>query len=454
MPRILILDDDRDTCSFMTELLAQTDREIVTAYEPGDALSLIQQQPFDLIVSDINLNASANGLDVLREFKVTQPAGQVVLISGFGTLETAIEAVRAGAFDYVSKPFNIGEIKETVDRALAQAAQTGSPPPRTKAAPQGLLGRTASMLEVYKQIARAADSSVPVLVQGESGTGKELVARAIHAHGRRASRPFVAVNCGAIAETLLDSELFGHARGAFTGAVADRRGIFEQAGDGTVFLDEIAETSAALQVKLLRVLEEGEVRPVGGSRAVSVSARIIAATNVDLEKEVAANRFRQDLFYRLSVIVIVVPPLRERRSDIPLLIGHFLESACARAGRRVDIAPDAVRALSAYNWPGNVRELENTIERLVLFSRATVIELPDLPSAIRAKAPSLEEGLFADLPSIDELERRYLLHVLKAVDGNRSRAAAVMGVDRRTLYRMAERFGVDLKSEPGNEGHL
>ncbi len=445
MTKILIVDDDHDTCSFMTELLAQPDRDILTAHEPSEALAMIHQHPFDLIVSDINLNAQRSGLDLLREFKADHPAGQVVLISGFGTLETAIEAVRAGAFDYISKPFNIGEIKATVDRALARPAGLETLPPHRVRAAEGLLGRSAPMLEVYKQIARAADSSAPVLIQGESGTGKELVARAIHTHGQRASRPFVAVNCGAIAETLLDSELFGHARGSFTGAVADRRGLFEQAADGTVFLDEIGETSPALQVKLLRVLEESEVRPVGASRVVNVSARVIAATNVDLEREVAANRFRQDLFYRLSVIVIVVPPLRERRSDIGLLIERFVESACARAGRRVEISKEALDALRGYAWPGNVRELENTIERLVLFSRGSSIEEADLPQAIRSRGPGLEESLFVDLPSLDELERRYLLHVLKAVDGNRSRAASVMGVDRRTLYRMAERFGVDLK---------
>jgi DNA-binding NtrC family response regulator len=446
MPRVLIVDDDRDTCGFMTELLSQPGREVVSAHEADTALDLIRSQPFELIVSDINLNAQATGLDLLREFKQRQPGGQVVLISGFGTLETAIEAVRAGAFDYVSKPFNITEVKETVDRALAQAALPDAAPAplRSRHAPEGLLGRSAPMLEVYKQIARAADSSVPVLIQGESGTGKELVARAIHDHGRRASRPFVAVNCGAIVDTLLDSELFGHARGSFTGAVADRRGLFEQASNGTIFLDEIGETTPALQVKLLRVLEESEVRPVGAVRVVNVSARVVAATNVDLEKEVTAGRFRQDLFYRLSVIVIVVPPLRDRRSDIPLLISRFIEGACERAGRRVDISPEAVEVMSAYAWPGNVRELENTVERLVLFSRASVIEAGDLPAPLRARGPGLEEGLFTDLPSLDELERRYLMHVLKAVDGNRSRAAAVMGVDRRTLYRMAERFGLEL----------
>jgi DNA-binding NtrC family response regulator len=315
--------------------------------------------------------------------------------------------------------------------------------------PPGLIGRTAGMLAVYKQIAHAANAAAPVLIIGDSGTGKELVARAIHAHGRRASRPFVPINCGALTESVLESELFGHTRGSFTGAIADTKGIFEQATGGTVFLDEIGETSAALQVKLLRVLQEGEVRPVGGNRQIKVDVRVVAATNVDLEREVTSQRFRQDLYYRLSVIVIRVPVLRDRREDIPLLIQTFLQNACARAGRRVELSPTAVSALTSYRWPGNVRELENTIERLVVFSRGSVIDVSDLP--FKASGPDLHERLFADLPSLDEIERRYLLHVIEQVGGNRTRAAEVLGIDRRTLYRMAERFSIDLKEEiPGS----
>jgi DNA-binding NtrC family response regulator len=448
MTRILIVDDDRETCRFMSELLALPDRQIESAYDPDSALERARAQAYDLVISDINLNARLSGLDLLRAFKAANPSAQVLLISGFGTLETAIEAVRAGAFDYVSKPFNIAEVKATVDKALQQSALGPSTarPPR-EAPPPGLLGRTAPMLIVYKQIAHAADASVPVLIIGESGTGKELVARAIHAHGPRASKPFVAVNCGAITETLLESELFGHTRGAFTGAVSDAKGIFEQAHGGTVFLDEIGETSAALQVKLLRVLEEGEIRPVGAGRPLRTDARVVAATNVELEKSVAEQRFRQDLYYRLSVVVIRVPPLRERPSDIPLLIAHFLENACGRARRRVTIEGPALDALAEYSWPGNVRELENTIERLVLFSRGSIIEKADLPVALVETVPALEQQLFTDLPVLDEVERRYLLHVLQAVAGNRTRAAEVLGIDRRTLYRMAERFGIDMKGE-------
>jgi DNA-binding NtrC family response regulator len=340
----------------------------------------------------------------------------------------------------------IADVKRVVDRALQQGRRRAEPAADTPAGPVGsLIGRTAPMLEVYKQIAHAADSAAPVLIIGESGSGKELVARAIHSHSKRAREPFVGINCGAIADTLLESELFGHQRGSFTGAVSDHKGVFEQAGAGTVLLDEIGDTSAALQVRLLRVLEEGEIRPVGGTRTLSVAARIIAATNMSLEQAVEQKRFRHDLYYRLSVILIHVPPLRDRRADIPLLIGGFLDDACKRAGQRKLLSTEALDALLRHPWPGNVRELRNTIERLVVSSRGALIEAFDLPVAAAAPPHMRAEQPFADLPTLDELERRYLLHVLDAANGNRTRAAEIMGVDRRTLYRMAERFGVALK---------
>jgi DNA-binding NtrC family response regulator len=446
MPRILIVDDDRETCRFIEELLTEPGREFVAEPDPDDALARMRRERFDLLITDLNLNTTRSGLDILRAFKAEHPRAEVVLISGFGTLETAVEAVRAGAFDYISKPFSISAVKATVERALRQPAREadGELLP-SLAAESGLLGRTGPMLEVYKQIAHAADSTAPVLIIGESGTGKELVARAIHSHSSRTREPFVAVNCGAITETLLESELFGHTRGAFTGAVADTKGIFEQAAGGTVFLDEIAETSPALQVKLLRVLEESEVRPVGASRATKVRARITAATNVDIDPESRDGHFRRDLYYRLSVLVIRMPALRDRRADIPLLIGTFLDRASARAGRRVSLSSEALEAFMRYAWPGNVRELENTIERLVLFSRGGAIDVADLPPELREASGLLEERLFADLPTLDEMDRRYLVHVLKAVGGSRTRAAEVLRIDRRTLYRMVERFGIDLK---------
>jgi len=445
MPDILIVDDDRDTCQFIAELLAAPGRHLESESRPAQAIAMASDHAFDAVISDINLNAPQSGLDVLRAARGRNPKCQVVLISGFGTLETAVEAVRAGAFDYISKPFNITQVKSVVERALAQAAAPDREAQRVEpAVPTGLIGRTAPMLEVYKQIALAADAAAPVLIIGESGTGKELVAKAIHTHGRRVSRPFVAVNCGAITETLLESELFGHTRGSFTGAVSDAKGLFEQAQGGTILLDEIGETSPALQVKLLRTIEESEVRPVGASRTVKIDVRVVAATNVELDRTVAEGTFRQDLYYRLSVVVIRVPPLRDRRADIPLLIDAFLRNACRRAGRERHLSDAAVEALVSHPWPGNVRELENTIERMVLFSPGTTVDESDLPAGLGGRAPAVEEQLFAGLPPLDEVERRYLLHILEHVKGNRTRAADVLGIDRRTLYRMAERFGIDL----------
>ncbi len=453
MARILVVDDDRETCRFMHELLREPEREIEMTETPEGALALLEGGGFDLVLSDINLNAELSGLDLLRAFKTRDPEVEVVLISAFGALETALEAVKAGAFDYVSKPVDIGQVRDVVARALARRARAGQPKatvfPAGRAAPDGLIGRSGGMLAVYKQIALACTSDAPVLVSGETGTGKELVARAIHRHGPRSSRPFVPVNCGALPEGLLESELFGHVRGAFTGAVTDKKGLFEEARGGTIFLDEIGEMSPALQVRLLRALQIGEVRPVGSPRAMSVDVRVIAATHRDLERATKEGSFRQDLFYRLHVFDIRVPPLRERREDVSLLASHFLAGLASRGRGAASLTPGAVAALAAHDWPGNVRELENTLERLAVEARGGTIDVADLPPAFRERKASLEEPLFTGLPSLEEMEKRYLRHVLAEVKGNRSRAAEVLGIDRRTLYRMAERFGIDLgEDEP------
>ena len=437
----------------MRELLQDGGREVVSAERPEQALAALERGSFDLVLSDINLNAGTSGLDLLRAFKSRDPDVEVVLISAFGSLETALEAVQAGAFDFVSKPVDIGQVQDVVARALARRARAGESPgppsPAVQMTPDGLVGRSAGMLAVYKQIALACASPSPVLVTGETGTGKELVARAIHRHGSRSARPFVPLNCGALPEGLLESELFGHVRGAFTGAVTDKKGLFEQAHGGTVFLDEVGEMSPALQVRLLRTLELGELRPVGGSRVMNVDVRVIAATHRDLERAVKDGSFRQDLFYRLHVLAIHVPPLRERREDVPLLAAHFLAGFSARGRATASLTPAAAAALSAQDWPGNVRELENTLERLVAGSRGGTIDVSDLPAGLRSRPVSLEQPLFADLPSLDELEKRYLRHVLTQVKGNRSRAAEVLGIDRRTLYRMAERFSLSLGDDEG-----
>jgi two-component system response regulator AtoC len=323
----------------------------------------------------------------------------------------------------------------------------------------GLIGRSSSMLEIYKMIARVSDSRAAVLVTGESGTGKELVARAIHNHGARAAAPFVAVNCGALTETLLESELFGHVRGSFTGAIGNKRGIFEQAGAGTVFLDEISETSAGLQVKLLRVLQEREVVPVGGTESIRVGARVIAASNSDLEKLSASGAFRRDLLYRLNVIQLHLPPLRERSEDVHLLVAHFLRKHAPEPRSPVALDEKTMRCLTAYSWPGNVRELENVIERAITLSQGGVITTDDLPPRIRLQGSNntpLSAGdlaeLFAGLPSLDEIERRYILHVLNATGSNRKRTAEILGINRKTLYRMAARFEIEfglMSSRPG-----
>jgi DNA-binding NtrC family response regulator len=442
--RILVLDDDPGTCRFLQELLNRPDREIEATSDPEQALARVRAKPFDLVISDLRLNARLDGIDVLRAVRESKPGTPVIIVTGFGELEKAVAAVREGAFDFVSKPFNISELKGLVERALQK---TSTPPPAAMVRdtmPPALLGRTPAMTGVYKQIAHAAAADAPVLIIGESGTGKELVARAIHQHGNRSGRPFVPINCGALTETLLESELFGHVRGSFTGAIADNKGVFQTAHTGTVFLDEVGEMSPALQVKLLRVLQEGEVRSVGSSRPTKVDVRIVGATNVDIDKAVVEGRFRQDLYYRLGVVLIHIPPLRERREDIPLLVERFVNAASAKARKQVEVSAAALEALSAYHWPGNVRELENAIERLVVFNRSSVIDVRDLPPTLTPRAPALEKRLFDDLPTLEEIERRYLVHVLEQVAGNRTRAAEVMGIDRRTLYRMAERFGIPL----------
>jgi DNA-binding NtrC family response regulator len=449
---ILVIDDDPETCDFLGEVFADQGWAVVSATTPEEAEAKATPE-LDLIVSDIRLEARVNGIDLLKRFKSEMPDTPIILISGFGSLETAVEAVREGAFDFISKPFNVAEVVATARRAMErrEPAGDGHEPEVDRLlenySSSGLVGRSRQMIDLYKEIARVAPSRSTVLVTGESGTGKELVARAIHAHSPRATGPFVPINCGALTETLLESELFGHQKGAFTGAVGDKKGLFEESNKGTIFLDEIGETSPALQVKLLRALQEGEIRRVGGVGPIRVDVRVIAATNRDLEAEVRKGAFREDLFYRLSVVTLRVPPLRERAADIPLLATHFLKRAATTTGREATLADEALRMLTRYSWPGNVRELENTIEHLVLYSRDARITPDDLPAKFRRAVPPVQSGpvdLFVDLPTLDELERRYMIHVLETVGGNRTRAAEVLGVDRRTLYRMAERFGVKL----------
>src|SRR5689334_10414352 len=455
MKNILVVDDDQDSCDLLREIFCAEGWHVDTALSPSQAFSVAEKEKIDLVVSDVNLEANQSGLDLLKDLRAQCP---VILVTGFGTLDSAVEAAREGAWDFISKPFKVQEVVATARRALAQdrsSGKTGRSAEQISApyAQGGLLGRSPVMIGLYKEIARVAPTRSTVLIVGDSGTGKELVARSIHQHSTRSSGPFVAVNCGALTETLLEAELFGHVRGAFTGAVGDRKGLWEEAAGGTLFLDEVGETSAAFQVKLLRALQESEIRRVGSSRSTQVDARVLAATNRNLEREVKTGKFREDLFYRLSVVTLRVPALSERRTDIPLLAERFLGLVLDREGhRQIALSEETVRTLVAYDWPGNVRELESAIEYAVLHARGNEIVPDDLPAKlqsdqVRSAARSPLSALFEDLPALDELERRYLLYVLEVAGGNRTRAAEVLGIDRRTLYRMIERHGVDSNGE-------
>ena len=454
--RVTVVDDDLVTCELLCEVLTHEGFAAQFVQTGEAALESILVNPPDVLVSDIRMSTRMDGLALLDRVKRECPSVPVVLITAFGSIDTAIRAVKAGAFDYISKPFDIGALVAAVRRAIASDArsavvsdvsQDDGPAVQLKGL---IVGHSPRMLDVYKMVARVASAQAAVLLTGESGTGKELVARAIHANGPRAREPFVAVNCGALTETILESELFGHVKGAFTGAIASRSGLFEEAGSGTIFLDEVSEMSPALQVKLLRVLQEREVVRVGASVAVPVHARVIAASNTDLERLSANGTFRRDLLYRLDVVNIHLPPLRARSDDIALLINHFLQKYRADGYSAPVINERAEGLLVAYQWPGNVRELENTIERAVTLCPGGVITEDDLPRHIRevaqAEAPPDADptDLFRALPTIDELERQYLTYVLKSAKGNRTRASEILGINRRTLYRMASRFGVDL----------
>ena len=452
-PRIMVVDDDPVTCELLCEVFEK--QGYIARFEQSSEAAANALPKFcpDVIVSDIRMKARHDGLNLLDHVRHQSPGIRVILMTAFGSVDTAVRAVKVGAFDYISKPFRIDDVLTTVRRALitqapAQVTADDSEEPEPVS---GLVGRNPAMLEIYKMIGRLSDAPAAVLITGESGTGKELIARAIHTHGKRQAAPFVAVNCGALTETLLESELFGHVKGSFTGAVANKQGIFEQAGDGTVFLDEIGETSPALQVKLLRVLQEREIVPVGGSSAIQVSARVIAATNSSLESLTKSGSFRQDLLYRLNVINLHLPPLRDRRDDIPLLVTHLLRKHAPKDQPPPVVSEDALSCLSSYSWPGNVRELENVIERAITLYQGGGISLNDLPPKILAEEDKSETPIadkqlsrIVGTPTIDELERQHLVHVLGMTGGNRKRAAEILGINRRTLYRMAERFGIEL----------
>jgi two-component system, NtrC family, response regulator AtoC len=452
--RVLVAEDDRVARDLLCEILRGEGYEVEAVDDGVDAIERAQggDGRYDLVVSDVRMERST-GLDVLAAFTAKAPNTPVILITAFGDVTGAMEAIQRGAYDYVSKPFNIEELRLTVARAIERrrlVAEQKTVPTDGKTQLQDIVGKSAVMLEVYKLVARVAATTATVLVAGESGTGKELVARSIHTHSPRANAPFVPVNCTALTESLLESELFGHARGAFTGAVGAKRGLFETASGGTLFLDEIGDMGPKMQAQLLRTLQDGEVRPVGGTESIRVDVRLVCATNKDLEDEVKAGRFREDLYFRINVVTVQLPPLRDRREDIPSLVAHFLSKTARRERRDVAaMSQEALRLLTAYSWPGNVRELENAIERAVAVAKGNVVLPSDLPPEVGGSAaggaaaggPAADGGLIADRPTLGELERRYIQLVLGECGGNKKKAAEKLGIDRRTLYRALERSG-------------
>ncbi len=439
---ILVVDDDQSSRDLLARILTSAGHRVTALSDGREAVAALDagEHP-DLVVSDIRM-AEMDGLQVIDAFRERAPDTPVILVTAFGNIDGAVEAIRRGAADYLSKPYDVDAIQIVVARALQhrelamenRALRRGL---RDRYRLDNVVGRSEAMLQVYKTAARVASTDATVLIQGESGTGKELVARAIHTASPRASGPFVAVDCGAIAEGVLESELFGHARGAFTGAQVARRGLFEEAHHGTLFLDEIGDIGQNLQARLLRALQEGTIRRVGTNEPIAVDVRIVAATNRDMEAAVKQGSFRADLYYRLHVVSIRIPPLRERREDIPLLAEHFAQKHGRAEGSA--ISPEARELLVAHEWPGNVRELENVIARALALNPSGVVVPEDLPEAIRAAISSPAKAPLPDVsdrPSLAELERRYATQVLQETGGNKTRAAEILGIDRKTLYRI------------------
>lgn len=460
MANLLIVDDELGMRQFLTHLFQRDGHTVRVAENGREALALIKNDPVDLIISDVRM-PDMSGIDLLKKIREHSPQVEVVMMTAFANVNTAREAFLLGAYDFVEKPFDNDLLKETVIRALSKISlvkEKDALLEENKVLIQGqrergrlsnIIGRSKSMQSLFQMIETVAQVQSTVLVTGESGTGKELVARAIHDLGPRAEKPFVSINCGAFTETLLESELFGYVKGSFTGANTNRKGLFEAANTGTIFLDEIGEMSPAMQVKLLRVLQERKLRPVGATEETVVDTRVIAATNRDLASMVQEGAFREDLFYRISVIPIELPPLRERLEDVSELVEHFIEKFCGQSGRRLGISEKAMQLLENYSWPGNVRELEHTIERAVALETTDMIQPERLPSKITSYNPHQIAEVF-NLPDdginltahLDQLEKTYVFEALRRTTGNQTHAAELLHLSVRSLRHLLDKHGI------------
>jgi two-component system response regulator PilR (NtrC family) len=453
MAEILIVDDEQSYRQLLTLVFQEEGHNIRTAMNGRQALELLQSEPAQVIVSDVKM-PDMDGIEMLRSVRETLPNIGVVLMTAFASVDTAREAFKLGADDFIQKPFDVEELKLIVRKTLETQEliaenQAFKRAQRDRGSVKNIIGHSAKMQAIFQMIETVAEVQSTILVTGESGTGKELVARAIHDLSPRAEKPFISINCGAFTETLLESELFGYVKGSFTGANTDRKGLFEAANGGTIFLDEIGEMSPAMQVKLLRVLQERRVRPVGAHDESAIDARVIAATNRDLKQMTNDGTFREDLFYRISVIPIELPPLRERREDIPELVDHFVKKFCDQSSKDLSVSPKTTQFLEDYAWHGNVRELEHTIERAVALERSTEIQPEQLPSHVTNYDPNRVQNDF-DLPDtglnlvghIDNLEKTYVVEALRKTGGNQTRAAELLQMPVRSLRHLLDKHSI------------
>ncbi|MGH9516599.1 MAG: sigma-54-dependent transcriptional regulator [Terriglobales bacterium] len=446
---LLIVDDERAVREAAREAALVLGYRAAASDSADQAMRLLESQSIDVVLLDMKLPGTS-GLEILRQIKSRRPDIEVIVITGHGTVESAVQAMKAGAYDLVTKPFSLEELKLLLERVAAHLKlNTENRILREKIkSKQGfgsIIGRAPEMDKLYRIIAKAAHSAHPVLILGESGTGKEMVARAIHHSGPYRDKPFIPVDCGSLVPTLIESELFGYVKGAFTGAMQSKAGLLAIAEGGTVFLDEVGELPVDLQAKMLRALQEKEIRPVGSTKTAPINIRILAATNRDLENAVAHGSFRRDLYFRLNVLSLRIPPLRERRQDIPLLAGHILERLSQNSGRVHEVSDDAMRALLAYDWPGNVRELENCLERCCAITSGAVIHVVDLPSAITgAPARLVAEAAESRILPLVDLEKQTILSAIAQLNGDKLMAARMLGIGKTTLYRKLKEYGAEL----------
>lgn len=443
---VLVVDDETETREICRRVALDAGLRVLSAETTEQALDLLDQHPVDIVVSDLKV-PKTGGLELLKSIRSNFQHIAVVMLTQYGTIESAVEATRLGARDYITKPFHVAELQTKLQRLvrdleLDQENRLLREQLRTRPGFAGLIGVSAKMQRVYKIIERISQHTYPVLILGESGTGKELVARSIHFNGPRKQKPFVPVDCSSLVPTLIESELFGYVKGAFTGATHNKMGLLEAAQEGTLFLDEVGDMPVDLQAKLLRALQEREVKPVGSTERVSINVRVMAATNRDLEIAIREGRFRQDLYFRLNVVQVKLPPLRDRKTDIPLLVSSFLEKFCDPQRPLRTISEDAMRRLMSYDWPGNVRELENAVERAVALGSGPILHVGDLPSNLQqASAEHISEP--EDVLSLEKLERRAIGRALRETSGDKLAAARLLGIGKTTLYRKLKQYNSD-----------